>query len=45
MFVKADGKMMMMIVYVDDAIISCSVERNARDLVARIQKYFELGEI
>jgi len=43
-FVKADGKMMM-IVYVDDAIISCSVERNARDLVARIQKYVELGEI
>jgi hypothetical protein len=43
-FTNKGGKMMM-IVYVDDAIISCSVEKEAKDLVTRIQGYFELGEI
>ena len=43
-FIKGNGETMM-IVYVDDAIISSSKESEAKALVARIQKYFELGEI
>jgi hypothetical protein len=43
-FTKENGRIMM-IVYVDDAIISSLVEAEATDLVARIQQYFELGEI
>ena len=43
-FTKENGRLML-IVYVDDAIISSLVEAEARDLVTRVQKYFELGEI
>jgi hypothetical protein len=43
-FVKDEGRTMM-IVYVDDAIISSYRKDEAEALVVRIQKHFELGEI
>ena len=43
-FTKENGRLML-IVYVNDAIISSLVEAEASYLLSRIQQYFELGEI
>ena len=43
LFIRDEGRQMILL-YVDDAIVSCSTEEQVRDVISEIKTSFELGE-